>query len=314
MTIEDGGELRLEFSTPEDLEAALAERGLVVVSRLEHLNQAHDEGLVALAAGSAYWVIQHEGVYLLIVERRYAELLQRQLPIYRQEQAMPRKRPPGIPRGKPIRTPILLQPIVVWVCMHLLQLRFPMVRESGLSGAQYVLHEGEWSRVVTALTLHGDVGHLVSNCVGWILLGGFLASHVGAGMAFLLATIAGALGNAINLVVMAGADHRSLGASTALFAALGAQAALAIFFTPGGPLRKILVPVLSAMSLLALMGAGQPGDNTDVGAHLWGFVAGFLLALPLGRKAHAIRLSGVQDYLYAFAALAMLALAWSFRI
>ena len=51
---------------------------------------------------------------------------------------------------------------------------------------------GQWWRAVTALGLHGDLGHIGSNLVAGSLFGFFLAEILGSGLAWLLILLAGA--------------------------------------------------------------------------------------------------------------------------
>jgi rhomboid protease GluP len=82
------------------------------------------------------------------------------------------------------------------------------------------MQAGEWWRPITALTLHADAAHLLGN----LAFGGFFAysvtRYLGAGFGWLAIVAAGGLGNVAN-GFLAGVDHRSIGASTAVFAAWG---------------------------------------------------------------------------------------------
>jgi membrane associated rhomboid family serine protease len=83
---------------------------------------------------------------------------------------------------------------------------------------------GEWWRAITALTLHADLSHLAGNVVFGSVLGVILAQSVGVGIAWWSVLAAGAFGNYANAWVQ-DISHRSLGASTAVFGALGIQVA-----------------------------------------------------------------------------------------
>ena len=89
-----------------------------------------------------------------------------------------------------------------------------------------LVQDGEWWRTITALTLHADVGHLVSNIGFGILFGYFAGQLLGAGFAWFGVLIAAALGNKINAWIQPD-THLSVGASTAVFAALGLLSAAA---------------------------------------------------------------------------------------
>ena len=133
---------------------------------------------------------------------------------------------------------------------------------------------GEWWRPVTALTLHGDGLHLVSNlAIGgvFILL---LCRELGSGLAWCLLLAAGALGNLANAWCQPPA-HDSVGASTLVFGAVGLLAAISAVRHRYH--RRRALPVAAALALLALL--GTEGTHTDLGAHLFGFGFGIGLGL-----------------------------------
>lgn len=137
---------------------------------------------------------------------------------------------------------------------------------------------GEPWRVVTALTLHADLGHLLGNLAFGALFGYFAAQLVGPGTAWLSILFAGALGNWVDSALML-QGHSTIGASTAVFATLGLVAAYSWKQHTAGALRwaKRWAPLIAAVALLAFTGAG--GERTDVLAHLTGFASGALVGL-----------------------------------
>ena len=165
-------------------------------------------------------------------------------------------------------------------------------------------HAELW-RAVTALTLHADLAHLAANA-GFGALFGYLAGRVyGAGAAWLLILVAATLANLVNGALMP--DWRSsLGASTAVFAALGA---LAVHRWPAATRRARLglagAPIVAALVLLALLGTGDA--HTDISAHALGFAAGALLSVPLRRFAPA---PGGPQHRAAGIALLIVIAAW----
>lgn len=132
---------------------------------------------------------------------------------------------------------------------------------------------GEWWRALTALTLHADLAHLAGNIFFGAVFGGFAGRYLGSGIAWLLILCAGVAGNIINVSIL-GADHRAIGASTAVFAALGLLGSLGWAGRRHSVQGRIYRwgPVIGAVAVLAYTGAG--GERTDIGAHIWGFVAG----------------------------------------
>lgn len=138
--------------------------------------------------------------------------------------------------------------------------------------------DGQWWRLVTALTLHADWVHLSSN----LAIGGVfivcLCRELGSGLAWSLLLGSGILGNLANACVQP-PSHNSLGASTLVFGAVGILAALNMVRYRHQRLKRWLLPVAAALALLALL--GTEGEHTDLGAHLFGFLAGAGLGLAV---------------------------------
>jgi rhomboid protease GluP len=153
--------------------------------------------------------------------------------------------------------------------------RVPDWTEIGCAQGAAILR-GEWWRLATALTLHGDWLHLLSN----IAIGGvfivYLCRDLGSGLAWSLLLASGMLGNLANAHAQL-PSHSSVGSSTAIFGAVGILGAVSLIRYRHQFRRKWPLPVAAALSLLALL--GTEGKNTDLGAHLFGFVFGFGLGL-----------------------------------
>ena len=169
---------------------------------------------------------------------------------------------------------------------------------------------GAWWRAVTALTLHGDLAHVVGN----MLFGGFFGylagQYLGSGIAWLAIVFAGATGNVMNAFLQV-AGHRSIGASTAVFAALGIVAACVWSISRSFTLSwaRRWAPVVGAVALLTYTGTGD--EQTDIVAHLTGFLAGAAVGLLLYRLP---RIAGAGPLLQALAAtlaVAVIVMAWA---
>ena len=145
-------------------------------------------------------------------------------------------------------------------------------REAGALRAAAV-QSGEWRRLVTALTLHGDVAHLVANLTFGVFFGYFAGQMLGSGVAWLSILVSAVLGNLLDSVLMS-ANSSSIGASTAVFATLGLVAAHSWRQRTDSRLRWAhrWAPLIAGVALLAFTGAG--GENTDVVAHVTGFFSG----------------------------------------
>ncbi|HET9594455.1 MAG TPA: rhomboid family intramembrane serine protease, partial [Anaeromyxobacteraceae bacterium] len=170
-------------------------------------------------------------------------------------------------------------------------------RERGAADAARIL-DGEWWRAATALTLHADAGHVAGNVAALAFVLWALAHRLGPAAAAWLALGSGLAGNAAT-ALLAPRGHVSVGASTAVFGALGALVVLS------GRRRRGWLALASGVALLGLLGAGE---RADLLAHLLGFAAGAALALPARTRAPPRR-SALQP-LIALSAAAPLALAW----
>lgn len=180
--------------------------------------------------------------------------------------------------------------------------------ERGILDAGF-LQRGEWWRAVTALTLHSGPLHLLANAVFGAVFVYAAAQVFGTGLALLLILVGAGLANALDALVHP-PNHLLLGASTAVFVALG----LVVAYLwrrrarPWSSARQRAAPVVAGLALLAL--TGTAGENTDVIAHL----AGFGVGLAIGAAAAGLRLPppgrSRPQWHAAAAAAALLALAW----
>jgi membrane associated rhomboid family serine protease len=131
--------------------------------------------------------------------------------------------------------------------------------------------DGQWWRAVTALTLHADGLHLLGN----LLIGGFfidrLNREVGIGRGWALVLLSGTLGNLANALLQP-LNHRSVGLSTAVFGTVAILAVRSARHHRHSLRRRWPLPLAAALALLGLLGSS--GEQTDIGGHLWGFVAG----------------------------------------
>lgn len=179
--------------------------------------------------------------------------------------------------------------------------------EAGSAQASRIL-DGEWWRTVTSLTLHRDVAHLLGN----LSIGGvfvlLLCRELGSGLAWALILAAGSLGNMVNAVVQP-ANHNSVGASTAVFGAVGILASLSMVRYRHHLQKRWGLPIAAAMALLTIL--GTEGKSTDLGAHLFGFASGVLLGLLteqiLSRRGHP---GALLNALLAITSGMMVLIAW----
>jgi len=170
-----------------------------------------------------------------------------------------------------------------------------------------LIRAGEVWRVVTALTLHVGTAHVVSNALSAALFVTAVCRTFGPGIGWWLVLLAGAGGNLAN-AYFHGVEHRSVGASTAIFGAVGILAAtqLVRHRRVGSPWGGAWTPLVAGVALLALLGTAEA---TDVTAHLFGFIAGGLLGAVAGRFLRSMP-GPVVQWVLVVGALAAVAGAW----
>ena len=178
--------------------------------------------------------------------------------------------------------------------------------ERGSASAERILGGEVW-RTVTALTLHADPVHLLSNAVMGAVVITAVAWWVGPGVGIWLVLLAGAAGNALTALAY-GAHHVSVGASTATFGAVGILAALQFAARRRRPWtrRRAWVAIGAGLALLGMLGTGA---GTDIPAHLFGLLVGGALgtaaAFALGRPPRPF-----VQWALALAAAAFVAGSW----
>lgn len=265
--------------------------GFALIGPTPHLRKAQEWLFVLQSVGLDGSVRQLEGGLwaILVQEHNHARAVE----TLRTYEAENRNWPPVEKKDRPLyeRTPFA-------AVIFALMVAFFLVTGPASSGSRYfamgaadasqMLHKGAWWQSVTALTLHSDAGHILGNAIAGTVFLSAVHRRLGVGLGTLAVLTAGATGNAINALWHHGA-HRSIGASTAVFAAIGVLAAAqalvnqqskrASRFTIGGP-------VLGGLTLLGMLGTS--GANTDLHAHGFGFLAGLviglLVSLPLRKR------------------------------
>ena len=172
-----------------------------------------------------------------------------------------------------------------------------------------LLRDGEWWRALTALTLHADLGHLLANLAFGILFAYPASQFVGVGVAWLAIVLGAGAANVVDMALHP-PEHSILGASTAVFTALGLTSAFTWRRRATGSLTWMqrLAPLVAGIALLAFTGTG--GERTDVLAHLLGFVAGVGLGFVLAHVRLPAPGQAVPQWIAGGLALAALGGAW----
>lgn len=238
--------------------------------------QADEWAVVLAAAGIPHWLRHRLDGWALLVAPDDAAAALQTLAAYDQESA-------GAPATEtaPARPFTIVGAVVALLLVGFFAITGPRAGRSawferGSADAARMM-AGEWWRTVTALTLHADAPHVAGNALALAVLMTAVCWHLGPGVGLWLLLLAGTGGNALTAVVHR-EHHVSVGASTAVFAAIGILAALRIAArargAPGS--RKAWVVVAAGVALLALLGTGP---HADVFAHVFGFLLGGGLGL-----------------------------------
>lgn len=301
-----------DLSTPVDFDPP---EGWSAVAVYDTTRSAHEAGLAILAMGHAYWLLPYKERYIVCVT---TDLL---VPVNEELEAVQRLGGRRAPHKKVTFAELDAAPwsfivyAVVLAGCFIAQSFLPLL-PAGRVDAALMIEGGEWWRALTALTLHGDVVHLASNLVAGVGFVFLSARFFGAGAAWLLVLSAGAAGNALNAWVHYPETHLSIGASTAVFAALGLITGAGLWAALMQPIERWtmprwLIPAFGGLTLLGLLGIGDGLDaRIDVAAHISGFavggVAGFICAT---RQNFFVRAARFGKW-FGLAALALLAAAW----
>ena len=267
------------------------EESWVDVGSYSSLDDAHEHALVALAMGEAVRV-EHgggPGEYDVQAEPVAAPKISDELVQYDEES---RVEPvlPMLPSNWG-RHPAGVLHVLAWAATLLVVFRFqaenPSISDRFASSSVGLIGRGEWWRPFTALFLHGDGPHIVGNLASGAVFGMLVSKSLGPWKGWAMILLAGTAGNAITSWVTWPVPFSSLGASTAVFGALGILSGIGIVENFRGKIRmpwlRVLAPLLAGMVLLGWLGGAAPGAGVDVFGHVFGFgagvIAGFLCRL-----------------------------------
>jgi len=194
------------------------------------------------------------------------------------------------PQATPPETTIIfraMSPLVVGLLLLFYNVTGGWQAESlwfaaGAGDSQKILFAGEIYRLVTALTLHADLVHLLSNCFLGALLLHYFLQLTGNGIGLFSMLFTGALANYLN-VLAHGPGHHFVGFSTAIFSVIGMLCTIGFAAKTMRYILHFLMPIMGGLALLALLGSS--GERTDLGAHLFGLLCGLVFGnvvrLPL---------------------------------
>ncbi len=253
---------------------------LVVIRSYQYPRQAHEAGLAILASGHSYWVYSSEEGYALAVPREHAQQLRREVEIAEIKNRYWPPPSPDLPDKKISKVPTAVA-VILLIATFAAQNEFPFLKELGMNSSMGVAQNGEWWRIITAITLHSDISHLSGNLLSISVFGYLCCRYMGSGLAWLLILLAASTANFTNVLLRIDEAFFSLGASTAAFAALGLLTGFPIgtYLRSQEPMttRDWLIPFFGGCVLFAWLGGGD--FPTDVAGHLWSFIYGLALSI-----------------------------------
>jgi membrane associated rhomboid family serine protease len=271
-------------------------------------------GLVLEARALPWQLIEADGAWALAVPSERSAAALEELSRYAAERAPPRPPPPvlppfpGAPLGAALYVLVLLA-AAYGAGAHAFRTDWfdAGAVESGPGVAR------QWWRAVTALTLHVDPSHLLDNALFGAGIGVLASRLLGPGVAWASILAAGTIANSLEMWI-APPEYRAVGASTAVFAALGLLAGYAWRgeFTRAGRWMYRWTPLFAGVSLLALLGTGD--GHVDVLGHLLGFCAGVAEGWLYARAGLPRSRRGDLQWGLGAAALLAVAGAWALAL
>ncbi len=281
---------------------------MIVVFKDLSKQSAHDYSLVLSSSGIFHRILDNGFVKQIQVAEDQVVIARRLIAAYRLEN-------PSLPVDGSHQedalnrnySGIYIALVLMTVHMAVINSADPHAYVQTYSASARLISGGELYRCITALILHGDVAHLAGNMAGIALFGSVVCSVTGSGAGWLLILLSGFFGNFINAWFFQ-TSHFSIGASTAVFGAVGILTALQSISAVKHHSRwkKVFHVIAGGLAVLAILGAGR---HSDVTAHLFGFVAGSILGvvydLATGRQ-----LSGTGQVLCGAGAVCILAASW----
>jgi membrane associated rhomboid family serine protease len=148
----------------------------------------------------------------------------------------------------------------------------------------FLVADGEWWRLVTAMFLHASVLHLGFNTLALYWLGSIVEQAIGT-WRFLLIYFASGLAGSAGALVFSSAFTPTVGASGAIFGIMGALLVLEYHSTgsfAGQAMGLIVINLALTFTI----------PNISIGGHLGGLVSGIVATFALVRTRHVSPLVG----------------------
>ncbi len=246
--------------------------------------EAFESGLVILAMNVPYWHVHEDHEHRLYVEGEVLTLVKEELAMFQDENAtwQAQLHSAAEIELKPASFYIPYFLFLVLSGAFLYQHTHSpwVVQRAGMDSVAFVAHQ-EWWRAFTALFLHADLVHLLSNLFFGLWYGAFVNQSYGSAAGWSLILLSGIAGNTGVAFYYYPAGHLAIGASTAVFGSLGLLVAAGLadrIHERTHSLGRLLIPLTAGGIMLSLTG-GFDDPVVDGLAHLLGFLCGLLFGM-----------------------------------
>lgn len=299
----------------------------VEVSRSPDRRTCRNHGLVLQAMDIPHGILEVDRSFVVVARSDLADKAREELLRYERENVgWPPRESASQPISQGIHAAIVFGGVMVlaYVLQH--ENRYGLDWAALGRADAGLIRAGEWWRAITALTLHVDLPHLAGNIVFGALFSVILSQSIGVGLAWWGFLVTGALGNFVNAWFQA-PSHLSMGASTAVFGALGLQAAFEWMRRHELSYRgwRRWAPLVMGVALLGWLGTGGASiedpkafdgalHKVDVMAHVFGFAVGALIGFVLGKRRDSLRMKTTTQLLVTTSALLLAIAAWALAI
>jgi rhomboid protease GluP len=272
----------------------------------------HEYSLVLEARGIEHQTVEDESSWVLSVPAEMRHRAYQELSRYSMERGVKRSLPevvqphPGAAFGVIVFVVILL---LTAYCAGNATFGADWLSLGSLDGGA----RGEWWRAVTALTLHLDQEHLLGNVLFGAVAGIAASRLLGPGVAWASILGAAVLANYAEILITP-ITHRAVGASTAVFAALGLLSGMA--WRQRLTLRERLwyrwAPLIAGICLLTMLGAGSA--HVDVLGHALGFIFGLGVGWVYARSGVPKHRDPRTQVMAGLGAVLLVCAAWAFAL
>jgi len=291
------------------------EIGTGVIGPIHQSRQVREWALVLSSMGITHVVRDAPPGWVILVSGGDRERAVEAIHLYETENQNwpPKRQRELLPYARSLAAPLVMSLLVIFYAVTGPARSGSIWFAQGTASSERIL-AGEVWRAVTALTLHADMLHVLGNALSGSIFLSAVNRRLGDGRGPLVVLVAGALGNAMN-AVWHRTSHLSIGASTAVFAAVGILVATQLSIDRrAGPhtLLERMAPIVGGLALLGMLGASP---HSDLLAHLFGLGAGIVVGLVTALAVRKSKQSSAAVQLaYVAAAAVLIVASWTLAL